>query len=345
VGFPTAVAVSGSVVVLGASQSATGSAYIATKSAGGWNTVPLVPSVGTYSSFGTSVAISGSWAFVSGAAGTASAVFVFHQVGSSWLAGPVLYPPTFDAGYTGVPQLAVDGDTLVVGGGNYLSAPTVYVLSGSTWSQQGTLQPTTSIASLYFGGPVAINGDTALIELTASDTVGNTERWAEVFVRSGTTWTDQATLAPAALQADNNPHAMFSMGISGDRAVITANFGLWSYTRSGTQWTQEAMTNDAGVNVVPAPSDGDFGRSAAMTSSAAVVVGDTAGYSGGSTYLLGLASDGWHQTVLPTFDAGAGGPLNFGDSVARSGNLVVVAAPGDTQFAPLGAALVYTCSP
>src|SRR5208283_2323849 len=98
--------------------------------------------------------------------------------------------------------------------------------------------------------------------------------WADVFVRTGTTWTQQGpSLAPASLQGNNAPRFEFSVGISHDTAVLATGQGAYVYLRTGTTWTQQTPTfGDGGVNVVP-PSDNAFGASVSLTSGA-MLVGD-----------------------------------------------------------------------
>jgi hypothetical protein len=346
-GFPSAVAVSGTNIVVGANGSSggVGLAFIFTPSGSTWaNTATLSPG-GACSQFGTTVAISGSVAMVGALEGTSPVVFEYNQVGSSWFNGQTIQAPVTDAGYGEPPAIALQGSTALIGSGTGLAPPAVYALSGSTWALQGTLTPGEPIPDLYSGNVLALDGDTAVVGVSSTNTQGETARWADVFVRTGTTWAQQASLAPTGLQANNNPHFQFSLGISGNTLVMAWNSGAYVYNRSGAAWTQQATTQDAGLDIVPVPSDGLFGSSAASTPGG-ILVGDTAGYNGGTVFLYGLTSTGWQQVTLQPFDdAGAGGPLNYGTSVARSGSLAVVASPGNTQYVPAGAFEVYTCSP
>ncbi len=127
--------------------------------------------------------------------------------------------------------------------------------------------------------------------------------------------------------------------------MLASNLGAFVYVRTGTTWTQQPTAQDAGYNIVPVPLDQMFGASLAVTPGA-LVVGDSYGFSGGSAFLFGSsAGGGWQEYRLPGFDAGPGGPLNYGVSMARSGALTALSAPGSALFALLGAVCVYSCSP
>ena len=346
-GFPSSVATNGTTILAGSPQSAAGNgaAYFFAQSGATWGWKSTLAAPANVTAFGNFVAMSGSTAMASGILdNTTPTVFVYTQTGSSIFPNGS-FDPTFDSdGVTlFAPSLAIDGDTAVVGASSLVDNAKVYTLSGSTWVLQTTLKPTIEmIPGLYAGGQVALSGDTAVVSGTASAVGGGQARWADVFVRTGTTWAQQASLQPAAIAVDNNPHATFSVGISGDTVVIGSNAGAFIYTRSGSTWTEQPTLPDAGVNL--APDDNGFGNAVAVSNDS-VVIGSTIGFNGGSATLYGFSNAGWLPYPFTYFDAGLGGPLDPGVSVARSGSTVVVAAPGDTQFVPQGALLIYDCQP
>jgi hypothetical protein len=96
-----------------------------------------------------------------------------------------------------------------------------------------------------FGFDVAISGDTALVGAPDDDVNGVDQGSAYVFVRSGTTWIQQAKLTAndgAAGDAFGN-----AVSISGNTAVIgapnrvDASGAAYVFVRSGATWTQQAM--------------------------------------------------------------------------------------------------------
>ena len=130
---------------------------------------------------------------VSALEGITPVVFEYNQVGSSWFNGQTILAPKTDAGYGAPPVIALQGSTALIGSGTGLAPPAVYALSGSTWALQGTLTPGEPIPNIYSGATLALDGDTAVVGVTSTNTQGETAHWADVFVRSGATWTQQAS--------------------------------------------------------------------------------------------------------------------------------------------------------
>src|SRR5207248_2080220 len=145
-------------------------------------------------------------------------------------------------------SVSISGDTVVVGALYEDSAATgingnqsdnsatgsgaayVFVRSGSTWTQQAYLKASNTGANDFFGVSVAISGNTIVAGAYGEDSAatgvnGNQadngavdSGAAYVFVRSGSTWTQQAYL-----KASNTGVSDFfggSVAISGDTAVI-----------------------------------------------------------------------------------------------------------------------------
>ena len=67
--------------------------------------------------------------------------------------------------------------------------------SGTSWSQQAKLTASDGAAGDVFGNSVAISGNTAVIGAYYDDVGSNSNQGsAYVFVRSGTSWSQQAKL-------------------------------------------------------------------------------------------------------------------------------------------------------
>src|SRR6266540_5013339 len=121
-------------------------------------------------------------------------------------------------------SVALDGGTAVVGaeaddtpGGVDAGSAYVFVRSGTTWTQQQQLTASDGAPSDEFGVSVAVDGDTAVVGAYAHDTPGGTRAGsAYVFVRSGTTWTQQQQLTAS----DGAPADRFgfSVAVDGDSA-------------------------------------------------------------------------------------------------------------------------------
>ena len=146
--------------------------------------------------------------------------------------------------------MAVSGDTVVVGAENEdsnatgvncdqsdNSAPTsgaayVFVRNGTTWSQQAYLKASNTEASDNFGGSVAVSGDTVVVAARSersnatgvngdqSDNFATASGAAYVFVRNGTSWSQQAYLKASNTGAGDTFGV--SVAVSGDTVVVGA---------------------------------------------------------------------------------------------------------------------------
>jgi hypothetical protein len=215
------------------------------------------------------VAISGSTALIGAPAKKkdTGAAYVFVRSGTNWSQQAEL--TASDAAkddYFGV-SVALSGSTAVVGaeGNNtYTGAAYVFVRSGTTWSQQAELTASDTAENDFFGYSVALSGATVLIGAYRD----NSEAGASyVFVRSGTTWSQQAELT--ASDAAENDFFGYSVALSGTTALIGAygkNSGAgaaYVFVRSGTSWSQQAE--------LTAAESGVFGFSVALSGAKAVI--------------------------------------------------------------------------
>ena len=116
--------------------------------------------------------------------------------------------------------VAIDGGTAVVGASahnNFLGAAYVFVRSGATWTQQAKLTASDAAANDQFGTSESMSGDTILTGVPSKNSFQGA---AYVFVRSGTTWTQQAELtASDGVSPDNFGHGI---SLSGDTALVGA---------------------------------------------------------------------------------------------------------------------------
>ena len=127
-------------------------------------------------------------------------------------------------------SVVMSGDTVVVGApfgvaGTVSDAGAAYVFqrSGSAWSQQAKLTAADTAARDRFGGSVAISGDTVVVgALLGTAGVYADAGAAYVFQRSGSTWSQQAKLAAAEVEALDRFGA--SVAISGDTIVVGSPF-------------------------------------------------------------------------------------------------------------------------
>ena len=93
------------------------------------------------------------------------------------------------SGETAVVGAYADDDSTYNDGSAY-----IFVRSGSTWTQQQKLGASDGAASHYFGKAVSISGETAVVGAQSEGQVGDNIGSAYIFVRNGSTWTEQQKL-------------------------------------------------------------------------------------------------------------------------------------------------------
>jgi uncharacterized protein (TIGR03437 family) len=237
--------------------------------------------------------------------------------------------------------VAVSGDTAVIGAPN-LTAPGgspgaayVFVRNGGTWTLQQKLTADDAAAGDGFGFSVAISGDTVMVGARGDDIGENMNQGsAYVFVRSGGVWTKQQKLL--AEDGAGSDGFGFSIAVRGDTAAVGAigkggaigrQGAAYVFTRSGTTWTQQRLlTADDGA------AGDEFGYSVALSGDTVVVgsILDTIGGNSdqGSAYVFVRNGGNWTQQQKLIADDGEAGD-QFGNSVAISGDTLVVGAPLD----------------
>jgi FG-GAP repeat len=282
---------------------------------------------------GCSVAISGSLAAAGapGADGSNGAVNVYTTTGKR---EATLTASDGASGDNLGCAVAMSGTTVVAGASAHNSntgAVYVFTQSGSSWTQQAELTASDAATDDFFGGAVAIDGDTLLVSSSQDSGV------VYVFTGSGSSWTQQAELpAPA------GSIGCFgcSVALSGTTAIIgdpdlshpTAG-AAYVFTQSGSSWTQQAeLTSSDGAN-----GDG-FGYSVSISGQTALVGAPFHGP--GAAYVFTEVGSTWSQQAELTPPGGESGD-EFGASVATTGTAAVV---GDPYTGSDGAGATYVFS-
>ncbi len=373
--FGHSVAISGDTAVVGAPgngidlRGEPGSAYVYVRSGTTWSEQAhfFASDAEADDFFGSSVAISGDTAVVGApgdgtAAGSkAGSAYVYVRSGTTWSEQAHLFASDAAAYDNFGSSVAISGDTAVVGApgdsstiieGRKEGSAYVYVRSGTTWSEQAHFFASNAVPFNFFGDSVAIVGDTAVVGVPGDDTAaGESAGSAYIYVRGGTTWSEQAHLFASDAAAYDNFGS--SVAISGETIVVGANRdstaagmetgSAYVYVRSGATWGEQArlFASDAAAY-------DHFGYSAAITGET-IVVGarfdDTAaGMDAGSAYVYVRSGTTWsEQAHLFASDTAAGD--FFGISVAISGETIVVGAPRDDIAAGVEAGSAYVYAP
>ncbi len=199
--------------------------------------------------FGISVSVSGDTAVIGtyGDDSYSGSAYVFIRSGGTWTQQAKLTALDAAAGDRFGTSVSVSGDTAVIGAYNDdggTGSAYVFVRSGTTWTQQVKLTASDAAADDLFGYSVSVSGDTAVVAARYDDGIGTNSGSAYVFVRSGTTWTQQAKFTASDAAAQD--YFGTSVSVSGDTAVIGAynddggTGSAYVFVRSGTTWTQQA---------------------------------------------------------------------------------------------------------
>ena len=349
-------------VVVGAYQEsvppggvAAGAAYVFVRSGTTWTEQQrlIAPDGETFDNFGYSVSIHGDTVVVGSylhdapLAPHAGAAYVFVRSGTTWTVQQELRADdAFGNDWFGA-SVAVYGDTIVVGAPRDdttagLDAGSLYVFarSGSTWTQQQHLLAADGAANNELGYSVSLYADTVVAGAQIGNVGGQQAGSAYVFVRSGTTWSQQQKL----YASDGALGDSFgtSVSVNVDTVIVGApdddtsggfNAGsAYVFVRSGATWSQQQkLTASDGA-------DSDFfGWSVSVFGDTAVVGAfnaDTPGMSAGAAYVFVRGGTAWAQHQKLVASDGAS-PHQFGHAVSISGDTLVVGAFQDV--APSGA--------
>ena len=177
--------------------------------------------------FGHSVSVSGDTAIVGAPQDTgpgSAYVYVRNPATNSWTEQQeLLASDGADGDHFGY-SVSISGDTVIVGaygnddGGTSRGSAYIFVRSAGNWTEQQKLLNSNGQVNDWFGLSVSISGDTVIVSAEGEDDDGSQSGAAFVYVRNGTTWTEQQKLLPA----ENRANSFFgnSVAIDGDTVVI-----------------------------------------------------------------------------------------------------------------------------
>ena len=162
-----------------------------------------------------------------------------------------------------------------------------------------------------FGIAAAVSPDTAVVGAYLDDDTGSNFGSAYVFVRSGTTWTQQAKLVASDGAVDDQ--FGFSVAVSGDTAVVGAPFDDDSGSSSGSAYVFGPSSDSAGPitsNVTAIPNPASVNESILLsariddstTGGSALASADFEIRGGGGVVLSGTGSGTCSDSQLPCPD-------------------------------------------
>ncbi len=194
-----------------------------------------------------------------------------------------------------------------------------------TLAQQAKLTAGDPVVEAWLGYSVAVSHDTAIIG--APSVEGSPyQRGAYVYTRNGTTWTQQHKLT----EGSNRPYFGASVALSGDTVVVGApgaSFGapaaVYVFVRAGAGWTlqQELTASDWQLCGTSVAVSGDTLLVGCASNIVVVPEAVHVFVRAGSTWTM--------QQTLRASGSGAGSRIQFGTSVALSGDTALVGASSD----------------
>jgi hypothetical protein len=274
---------------------------------------------------------------------SAGAVYVFARTGNTWAQQAYVKPANPDPGdlFGYSLSLSADGNTLAAGsydeGGSSREingppdnmrrgAGAVYVFTrtGTTWAQQAYIHASNAEAGDSLGVNVAISddGNTLLASSLDEDCTAtgvnppgcDNDRAADistgaayVFVRSGSTWSQQAFLkasntgandwfgSRAALSGDGNTAALGASledssgkGVDGkqDNDAAPESGAVYVFTRTGTTWSQQHYVKSSNAEAYD-----EFGGSVALSRDGRTMIAAAHAEDGGSKGVGGNQAD------------------------------------------------------
>jgi RHS repeat-associated protein len=291
--------------------------------------------------YGEAVAIHGDTAVIGSyladlpGATDAGAAYVFVRTGTTWTQQAKLTANDAQANDAFANSVGIYGDTIVVGAdvtepvgygvGDDLGSLYVYVRSGTNWSLQQVLSASDAALFDHLGTRVAIHQDTIIASSQLDDhsSLSNAGS-AYIFVRSGTTWTQQAKVT--ASDAASNDYFGTAVDVQQDTAIVgCGSKGVYVYVRNGSSWSQQAkLTASDGV------AGTEFGYSARISGDSVIVGAFAADLpsktDAGAAYVFVRSGTTWtQQAKLTASDAAAGD--QFGWSVDINGDVALIGSP------------------
>lgn len=357
--FGTSVAVSGGIVAVGSYQenasgfTAAGVAYLFSLKGGHLLKTLSSPNPQASARFGWSVAIGGGVVVVGAPSETVSGVadagraYVFSTTGS--LLATLVSPGLTNGGVFGS-AVGVSGSRIIVGAPFESIPGHTAVGHAYLFKKTGALiaQLTSPLAEFFendnfslFGSAVAISGQNAIVGACQEDAPGFSGAGHAYVFRSSTGVLEQILTSPAP-QAGGCFGS--SVAVHGQTVIVGAQFeNVGSFSESGHAYGFRASTGQL-TAVFTAPSQANqsyFGASVAVSRAGVLVGAPDAPHESvveaGQAYTFTLGGSLMSAFVSPS-PQGVG---TFGASVAASGAILVVGAPGEEAGGYSGAGQVY----
>jgi hypothetical protein len=312
--------------------------------------VPLVtplsvPDIEDWQHFGSSTATHGDWIFVGAdfdgeGAYPSGAVYVYRRSASGWVLDQKLTPADPRDVYRFGASVSVWGDWAAIGTAGFVGlgasdAAFLFQWDGTRWVEREKLTATDAGSDAAFGACVGLHDDLLLVGAPRAEVDGVSKGAAYVFRFDGAAWNREAKLTAGDASFDDR----FGTAVAGrgDGVIVGAPNedtrgedagAVYMFHRDGALWLErqkifgsEIVANDRFGGMQEIAFDGNR-----------LLIGAPRQYmhasgSAGAAYVFEY--DGSHWTETQRLTAAAPEPGDrFGDSVALSGDFVLVAASG-----------------
>ena len=246
-------------------------------------------------------------------------------------------------------SISSTGDRVVIGandatGGGVTASGKAYIFrrEETSWIEEAILIAADRVSNDGFGISAAMDADGIRVAIGAYNADGGADFAGKVyvFVRSGTTWTEEQTLISSTAQIFGRMGTAVAISPDGlriagcasheDHGGTNGSGGVHIYTRSGTVWTEEALltASDKGLS---GEVDEGFGTSADFDSTGARIAIGSAGAKvntvlrAGKAYVFSRAGTAWTEEALLTpSDPVANGVFGFSVSLSGNGDKLVI---------------------
>ena len=375
-GFSVSISSDGNTAIVGAgSEDAggfnAGAAYIFVRSGSTWTQQAKILSSDSqdYDYIGRQVSISsdGNIAII-GAYGEdtggseAGAAYIFTRSGVTWSQQAKIQASDKEASdeFGCSVSISSDGLTAIVGarrkgtGASGAGAAYIFTRSGTSWTQQAKIISSDIQDYDQFGQSVSISsdGNTVIVGANLEDTGGSAAGAAYIFVRSGTSWTQQAKIQASDKEVSDNLGYSVSISSDGLTAIVGARYedtgasdagAAYIFVRSGSTWTQQAK-----IQASDKEASDDFGFSVSISGDGnTVIVGadgeDTGGSEAGAAYIFTRSGTTWTETQkIRASNTSTTAQFGYSVSISSDGNTAIVgAAFEDPSELDVGAAYIY----
>ena len=351
--FGDSVALVGEVAHIGARASyGQGATYVFAFDGGNWDQQQrlFAGPDGRAGSFGTSIAIGGSYLLI-GAPSTdvddieqSGRVHLFELRPIFWTqAISVVADDGAESelfGYT----LDLNNNTAIVGayeanvnGNDQQGAAYIFMRNGSAWMQQQKLSASDGVPNDRFGISVALDGETALVGAYQAEASGVSSGAAYVFMREGASWGQQQKLAPD--DRDRGDRFGLTVALDGETALIGADFlfvdekqeqvAAYIFQREGTSWSQQQElvirdTTTRGTVSVSVALDGNTALVGSYPADS--FMNDKIG----TVHIFVRQETSWNlQQILTASDDGS--RKSFGRTLAVNGDTALISASGSVD--------------